>query len=123
AHGGTDIVQVAPASLTFSGGSDRIVGVRLKPKGLYRWYAGCCNTPVGNTVGTAIPFVGIVAQAFAGSPGGPDAVFGEPIGAIQGKYAVGKAPEGSDALNLRLLARAIRMVLGWRLRGRTWPHP
>ena len=21
------------------------------------------------------------------------------------------------------MARAIRMVLGWRLRGRTWPHP
>ena len=60
-HGGTDIVQVAPASLTFDRGAERIVGVRLSPRGLYRWYASCCKTPVGNTVAPAIPFVGIVA--------------------------------------------------------------
>src|ERR1700759_4852191 len=42
-HGGSDIVQVAPASLTFVQGQDRIKGLRLKPKGLYRWYASCCN--------------------------------------------------------------------------------
>src|SRR5690349_9274547 len=51
AQGGTDIVQVAPpASLVFDRGSDRIVGLRLTPKGLYRWYAISCKTPVGNTV-------------------------------------------------------------------------
>jgi hypothetical protein len=26
-------------------------------------------------------------------------------------------------LNPRIFARAIRMVLGWRLRGQAWPHP
>src|SRR5262249_31767225 len=59
-HGGTDIVQVAPASVAFDEGADRIEGVRLGPKGLYRWYAKCCNTPVGNTVSPAVAFVGIV---------------------------------------------------------------
>jgi hypothetical protein len=53
----------------------------------------------------------------------PDDIFGKPVGAILGKYAIGTAPEGSTKLNLRLLARAVRMVLGWRLRGQTWPHP
>src|SRR5262244_3439281 len=72
AHGGTDIVQVAPASLVSHHGTERIVGLRLAPKGLYRWYASCCKTPLGNTVGPAIPFVGIVAQAFEGAAGGPD---------------------------------------------------
>src|SRR5690349_9975729 len=123
AQGGSDIVQVAPASVTFAQGQDHIVGVRLTPKGLYRWYASCCRTPLGNTVGTAIPFVGIEAHAFAGNPGGPDALFGARIGAILGKYAIGTPPRGSDRLNVRLYARAIRMVLGWKLRGRTWPHP
>ena len=33
AKGGSDIVQVAPASLTFVKGQDRIAGVRLTPKG------------------------------------------------------------------------------------------
>jgi len=123
AHGGSDIVQVAPASITFERGAERIVGLRLGPKGLYRWYASCCKTPVGNTVSPAIPFVGIIAHAFEGTSGGPDAIFGPPIGAIYGKYAVGTAPEGSTSLNLSLYARAIRMVLGWRLRGRAWPNP
>jgi hypothetical protein len=119
AKGGTDIVQVAPASLTFERGVDRIVGVRLSPKGLYRWYASCCKTPVGNTVTPAIPFVGIVVQAFQG----PDDAFGQPLGRIWGQFATGEAPEGSTRLNLRLIARAFRKILGWRLRGKTWPHP
>lgn len=123
AHGGSDIVQVAPAALTFTQGTDRIAGLRLSPGGLYRWYASCCQTPVGNTVGPALPFVGIVAQAFVTAEGGLDALVGRPIGAIYGKSAVGQAPPGSDSLNLRLMARAMRMVLGWRLRGRAWPHP
>ena len=119
AHGGTNIVQVAPASLTFERGTERIAGLRLTPKGLYRWYASCCKTPLGNTLSPAIPFVGVVAQAFEN----PDATFGEPIGAILGKFAIGTPPAGSTKLNLRLLARALRMVIGWRLRGRAWPHP
>jgi hypothetical protein len=118
AHGGTDIVQVAPASLAFDRGADRIVGLRLTPKGLYRFYASCCKTPLGNTVSPAIPFVGIVVQAFER----PDEVFGKPIGGAAGKYAVGTVPPGSK-MNLRLIAHAIRLVVGWRLRGKTWPHP
>ena len=119
-HGGTDIVQVAPRSLVFDQGTERIVGVRLTPKGLHRWYASCCKTPVGNTVGPAIPFVGIVARTFAGDV---DGLFGRPTGAIHGKYAVGPAPEGSTGWNISLYARAIWMVLGWRLSGQVWPHP
>jgi len=122
-HGGTDIVQIAPASLSFVQGKERIVGLRLTPKGLYRWYASCCKTPLGNTLSPAIPFVGIIAQAFQGERQGPDDLIGRPIGAIYGKYAVGGAPEGSTGFNPRLFARAMRMVLGWRIRGQTWPHP
>jgi hypothetical protein len=123
ANGGTDIVQVAPASLAFAHGKERIVGLRLTPKGLYRWYASCCRTPLGNTLGPAIPFVGIVAQAFESETQRADDVFAQPIGAIYGKYAVGRAPEGSTRFNPRLIARSLRMVLGWRLFGQTWPHP
>jgi hypothetical protein len=117
--GGTDIIQVAPAALTFERGRERIAGLRLTAKGLYRWYARCCKTPVGNTLGPAIPFVGMVAQLF----GAPDEVCGRPVGAIFGKFATGTPPEGSTGINLRLYGRAIRMVLGWRLSGRVWPHP
>jgi hypothetical protein len=123
AKGGSDIVQLAPATLSFTKGKDRIAGMRLSPKGLYRWHTTCCNTPVGNTLGPAIPFVGIVTQAFDTGAQRADQMFGAPAGAILGKYAIGEPPPGSTRLNLPLLLRAIGKVLGWRLRGRTWPHP
>jgi hypothetical protein len=123
AHGGSDVVQIAPASLTFVQGQHRIVGLRLTPKGLFRWYANCCNTPVGNTLTPKIPFVGIVAQAFDGGARGADDVFGAPVGAILGNYAVGEAPAGSTGLNLSLILRVVGTVLGWRLRRKVWPHP
>jgi hypothetical protein len=123
AQGGSDIVQVAPASLTFIKGQNRIAGLRLTPNGLFRWHTTCCNTPMGNTLGPAIPFVGIHAQIFDGSTPTVDGVFGAPLGAILGKYAIGQPPAGSTGINLTLLLRAITKVLGWRLRGRAWPHP
>jgi hypothetical protein len=109
--------------LTFTRGQNRIAGVRLTPKGLFRWYATCCNTPVGNTLGPAIPFVGIVAQTFVGGPQRVQDVFGAPTGAILVRYATGPVPAGSTGISLTLLLRAITKVLGWRLRGRAWPHP
>ncbi len=123
AQGLSDIIQVAPAAFAFTQGQDRIRGVRLTSKGLYRWYASCCNTPVGNTLTPSLPFVGIVATAFDQGAQRADNVFGRPIGAIMGKFAIGKAPPGTMGVRLPLLLRVISKVLGWRLRGKAWPHP
>jgi hypothetical protein len=111
AQGGSDIVQVAPAALTFVQGQDRITGLRLTPKGLYRWHTSCCNTPIGNTLGPAIPFVGIVAKAFDHGTQRADDVFGKPVGAILGKYAVGEPPAGSTGISLSFLLRSLGKVL------------
>jgi len=121
AEGGSDIVQVAPSALSFTRGRDRIVGLRLKPNGLYRWYARCCNTPVGNTLTPAVPFVGLFAQTF--DVPSLDDVVGAPTGALQGKFAIGEPPKGSTGINLPVLLGAVVKVLGWRLGRRTWPHP
>jgi hypothetical protein len=123
ANGGTDIVQVAPASLTFVQGRDKIAALRLTPKGLYRWYARCCNTPVGNTLSPSLPFVGVVAQAFEGDGQSPDALFGRPVSAILGKFAIGDVPPKARGMSFSLLLRVLRLMLGWRLTGKTWPHP
>src|SRR5690349_15678686 len=121
AKGGSDLVQVAPASLRFDRGTECIVGVRLSPKGLFRWYSSCCKTPLGNTLTPSIPFVGMTAQVF-GDSSRVDATFGKSTGAIYGKYAIGTAPKGSTGLQPLLLVRAIAKVLGWRVRGKSWPH-
>jgi hypothetical protein len=123
AHGGSDIVQVPPSSLTFVQGQDRIAGMRLTPKGLYRWYATCCNSPVGNTLTPAVPFVGLIATAFNQGAQRADDAFGPPTGAIQGKHAVGEPPPGSTRIKLSLLLRVVGKILGWRVSGKAWPHP
>jgi hypothetical protein len=112
AHGGTDIIQVAPAHLVYHSGADQIVGLRLSPKGVYRWYSSCCKTPLGNCLSPAIPFVGIAAQAFQHGEQRSDDIFGKPLGGILGRFAIGTPPPGSTSLNWGLFFRALRSVLG-----------
>ena len=121
AQGGSDIVQLAPAALSFTQGQHRIVGLQLKPNGVYRWYASCCNTPVGNTLSLRIPFVGLLAPAF--DKASWDDAVGAPSGAVFGKFAVGEPPPGSTRLNPALLLHLIGRLLGWWLKRRNWPHP
>lgn len=123
AQGGSDVVQVAPSAVRFTKGAEHIAGLRLSPKGLYRWYASCCKTPLGNTLAPKVPFVGIVAQAFDGGLATADAAFGPPKAKILGKHAIGTPPPGSTGLDVRLVVGVVARILGWKLRGKGWPHP
>jgi hypothetical protein len=122
-HGGTDIVQVPPASVSLHCGQGDIAALRLTPTGLYRWHTTCCNTPVGNTVSPSIPFIGMVAQVFETSPGGADQAFGPPTGGIMARFAVGRPPGAARRISPLLLLRALSKVILWRLTGRNRPHP
>jgi hypothetical protein len=60
-RGGSDIVQILPKNLTFTQGVDALACMRLTEKGLLRWYASCCQTPIGNTLATPkLSFIGLV---------------------------------------------------------------
>jgi hypothetical protein len=60
-RGGSQIIQVPPKNLTFTQGGAALACMRLTQKGLLRWYAACCNTPIGNTLATPkISFIGLV---------------------------------------------------------------
>lgn len=71
--GGSPLVQVLPARIGITQGEDQIACLRLSPKGLHRWYARCCNTPLANTVGSSrIPLAGMWRPLFAQTePFGP----------------------------------------------------
>jgi hypothetical protein len=61
AQGGSDIVQTLPKNVTFTEGTDALACMRLTDKGMVRWYAGCCKTPIGNTLENyKISFVGLL---------------------------------------------------------------
>lgn len=124
AHGGSPIVLTAPADVTFSEGRDRIRGVRLSPKGLHRWYAACCNTPLANTVGPAWPFLSLNGAVVDGGTDAMDRAFGPPRSLVYGALALGGAPEGaSRSVPPALLARAARLVVAWKLSGKGSPTP
>jgi Family of unknown function (DUF6151) len=89
-RGGSEIIQVPPKNLTFSSGSEALACMRLTEKGLLRWYAACCNTPIGNTLITPkISFVGLVHNCLE-SPGQPlDDSFGAIRARVNPKGAKG----------------------------------
>jgi Family of unknown function (DUF6151) len=69
--GGTDVIQVLPGNITFASGIEALACIRLTENGMLRWYASCCNTPVGNTLANyKISFIGLVHNCLemAGKP-------------------------------------------------------
>jgi hypothetical protein len=70
-RGGSDVIQILPKNVTFTQGTEALACMRLTEKGLFRWYAGCCSTPIGNTLDTfKISFVGLVHTCLE-TPGRP----------------------------------------------------
>ncbi|MEM1073246.1 MAG: DUF6151 family protein [Pseudomonadota bacterium] len=64
--GGSPLVQVAPFAIDITSGSNHIACLRLSSKGLYRWYAACCDTPIANSVGTPrVPLAGMWRPLFS----------------------------------------------------------
>lgn len=49
AQGGIEIVASRPSLLRFDAGVESLACLSLSPRGLLRWVAGCCGTPIGNT--------------------------------------------------------------------------
>jgi hypothetical protein len=49
AAGGTEVAATLPAAIRFEAGLEHLACMSLSPQGIYRWYAGCCGTPIGNT--------------------------------------------------------------------------
>jgi len=117
ANGGTDIFQMSPARIAFTHGVERVACLRLTSKGLARWYASCCNTPIGNTMATqGIPFVGLI-RAFVAEPA--SAALGPVRTRVFRKFAIGdKAAIPPDSQpQWRMLLHVIGLMLRWRLRG------
>ncbi|MGB0440353.1 MAG: DUF6151 family protein, partial [Paracoccaceae bacterium] len=109
--GGTDILQTLPEAVTLAQGVDHIAVLRLGPKGLLRWYATCCNTPIANTIATP-------KFAFAGMILPPDAPGFGPIRARVNTLGA-RTPikeQGTAAAGIAVLWRAgwARVTGAWR---------
>lgn len=123
AQGGTEVFQVSPAAFKIHQGLENLACVRLTENGLYRWYTTCCNTPVGNTVGSKLPFVGIV-HSFIAKDQDWDGKMGPMLGSVNLKGATGNvsADIKGPASKNGILFRVLRKILFWKLFGKNNPN-
>lgn len=117
AKGGTEIVQTSPSLVTFAEGRDRLALLRLTPTGLFRWYARCCDTPIGNTGATwNQSFVGLVRACLDGDDARVAESFGPVLTALSTDHAKGRARVNPVGATIGF-ARNVRMMLRERLDG------
>jgi hypothetical protein len=122
AHGGTDIFQVAPAQLRITTSGDLLRCVRLSERGLFRWYANCCHTPIGNTL-PRVPFVGLIRTFMDPERDGSlDTVMGKPLGFVQRRFAVG-GPPPLPGLSVGLVLHVSHLLFAWWVGGKGTPSP
>ena len=61
AAGGTDIVATHSRYVRLAAGAPQLACMSLSPRGLLRWYARCCDTPIANIPrDRKLPYVGLV---------------------------------------------------------------
>lgn len=127
AHGGTEIFQMTPAQLRITDGAEQIRCLRLSEKGLMRWFAGCCRTPIANTLASArVPFVGLVLCFVDEAAGDRDRTraLGPRIAGVQGRFARDGLPTGAHpSAPLGLVLRSVRLLVRAWLRRQHRPSP
>jgi len=115
-QGGTEIVQVAQPRLRFLQGEDRLSAVRLSKKGMVRWYASCCNTPIGNTMADPkVSFIGLIHVSLDHAQMNKD--FGTRIAILNTDTALGETKPTQRGL-MRVIARIVWIVVTTRISGR-----
>ncbi|MEE9333034.1 MAG: DUF6151 family protein [Granulosicoccaceae bacterium] len=119
--GGTEIFQITQSQVSIQRGHDKLQAMRLTKKGLLRWYASCCNTPIGNTMNASMPFVGLV-HTFVDEPNRDD-VLGPIRAVVQTQHAIGvpSYPKHSAKFPLGVIAKIVGKMLIWKLQGKHKP--
>ena len=115
-YGGTEIIQLPVSYLKITLGCDQIKCLRLSSKGLYRWYAGCCDTLIGNTLGAGAPFIGLI-HTFIDPEVNKTRAFGEIRGHIQTKSARENIPAKLKGSDIGIALRSLMKLLIWKMKG------
>lgn len=115
-QGGTEVIQVPPANLQFTDGTDKLACLRLTDVGMLRWYAACCNTPIGNTPASqGMSFVGLIHTCL-GDATAREASFGPVTMVVGVKTARGEAKPEQKGL-FSGIAKTMAMIIKARLSG------
>ena len=120
-QGGTEIVQIAQPRLHISQGLEHLACLRLSPNGMLRWYASCCNTPLGNTMANPnIAFIGLIHSSLDRSRIDND--FGTSIAKLNTNTALGEKKPQQRGL-AGVMFRFFWLVVSTRVSGRYKKSP
>ena len=121
--GGTEVVASLPKHVHFTAGLEVLACVSLSERGLLRWYASCCNTPIGNTPrDPKLPYVGMVHSCLEGNSPSLESSFGRLRIAVNTKSARNKVRSAPIASTVGLLIPMMSMI-GARLSGAYTNNP
>lgn len=119
--GGVHYVQIARARFRIDRGLDQLKCLRLGPRGLHRFYAGCCRTPIANGM-ARVPFASLTHGTL--ELPGPESAWLPEADVVHPGSALGGPPRGSSGRHtLRALARPGKLFAGWLARGLGHPSP
>ena len=122
-HGGTAIVATVPNLVHFTQGLEALACMSLSNRGLLRWYASCCNTPIGNTSRDfKTPYVGLIESCLKSSSPSLQESFGPVRMVINTKSARGSV-KSTLVSNLVALLGVMKSVIGARLSGAYKANP
>ncbi|MEF8834476.1 MAG: DUF6151 family protein [Halofilum sp. (in: g-proteobacteria)] len=121
-YGGTEVVQLPQGRLRFETGRERLACMRLTRRGLLRWHAACCHTPIGNIPAHRhLPYLGLIHGCIDYRAAGhtPDSALGPIAWRVNAHDLAMPARDidAHDGIPLRALIPVAVRVLGWSLRG------
>jgi len=113
--GGSDVVATLPQHVSFTQGVEKLTCMSLSDKGMLRWYASCCNTPIGNTSRDfKVSHVGLLHNCLEDSSTSLDSAFG-PVRMRVGMKSAKGTPKAmalsTTVAILQFMARLIRARL------------
>ena len=105
--GGTDVIATLPKYLTFTQGLGALACMSLTENGLLRWYASCCNTPIGNTRRDfRISFVGLVHTCLED----PSITLESSFGPVRMRVNTGNAKGRPQSMPISTIAAVLRFM-------------
>ncbi|MDB5954771.1 DUF6151 family protein [Ramlibacter sp.] len=117
AAGGTDVIATPASNLAITAGREHLACVSLSPRGLLRWYAACCDTPVANTPRDwKLPYVGLVHTCLR-QPDPLERSFPQVEIRIYTKSAHGAVPADTALPGKLHFLRMVMRLTGMRLTG------
>lgn len=119
-YNGTDIFQMPISYVKITEGNEHIACVKFSQKGLHRWYAKCCNTPIGNTLGHKAPFIGVIHN-FMNNQATRDSDLGASLGIAHWQSAKIPVPEEHKMSLFKISMRVLGKLIMWKIRGLEQP--